>query len=347
MKNKIAYALTILVSAIHTGCVEDIQAPIEVIENYENGFSNCFMQTFTSKSYCTEQRSYSEQINNSDVARFDHSHYTPVSNHTNDIEGTWLSVSSTGNSRETCQLEKLNDISHSYLYSCVQSDDLQFNLDISTMTVDLGTSVRPGGGRTTVTTGTFIDYNQFAITVETTDELEDGSTQVQTVETKRFIRLAEAGLQLGKISIEKFDFENNLLLMEEYPIYGLSEMDGDFLLVDLSNNPLAAFSNDIVLKNTSTLNQIDPISGTANLYGNAYNEDLFPGINKDLFDGINNGQVVPTDLVRWPNDFELRLRQFDYVQNNAQSLKIDFLINRRQATKFLRGDTKGSINLSF
>ena len=45
--------------------------------------------------------------------------------------------------------------------------------------------------------------------------------------------------------------------------------------------------------------------------------------------------------------FELRLRQFDYLINGADNLEVEFLINRRQATRFLRGDTKGTIEISF
>lgn len=73
----------------------------------------------------------------------------------------------------------------------------------------------------------------------------------------------------------------------------------------------------------------------------------FPGVSRDLFDGINDDQILPEYSAILPNVFELRLRQFDYLINGADNLEVEFLINRRQATRFLRGDTKGTIEISF
>lgn len=353
--------IILLASAIlFGGCMDDDGlVPAQVIKTHENGFSSCIEHILLNQDYCTELRAYSTQINNSNDARFDIDAYTPKVNSTNSLEGRWLIISEentlSSKFRQSCELNEQSGNSNNFDLTCSEAPytGMVFNLNTNVLDISESIRTRPGTGdeagldRVTTETvyGLVSNLNEIEVNKKTVSVWSDGYTEELTRHFYTLIRVGDTASPLGQINVEKYDFEGNLQLMEQYDVGALLEKDDSITLSDMAGATLAVFSNNMTVKNADTL-EVDAFDYVYPLYGNTYDVDLFPGLDPYLFDGIGT-QVIPTPEILFKGSFELRLRQFDYVENDAVSLNIDWLINRRQATRFERGDTIGNVSLSF
>ncbi len=354
----ICIACTILFS----GCVdEDFFAPVQTIVTDDDGFSTCTIHKASiafdtgevveaGESWgtpCEELRSYDAQIDNSagDTV-FDSDTYTPEVN-IGSLEGRWMYFPKEGSNadvfRQSCELNEPTP--NNFDLTCIQDPVVDFGIggmvgmvfNSTTNNLDISNEVFTGEGRydqagltfeaTDVVWGEVTDLNRIEIYANTAWVWSDGFVEEFDYHLCTFIRLGDSATPLGQITINKYDFDGNLELMEQYDVGAILEKGKVITLSDMAGETLAEFDNNILVENTASLG----------LYGNSYDEDLFPGVDPYLFDGVHGEVVV---------EF-LRIRQFDYVSNDSSSLNIDWLINRRQATRFERGDTIGNISLSF
>ncbi|MCP3923534.1 MAG: hypothetical protein GY714_13225 [Desulfobacterales bacterium] len=344
---------TLIASALITGCIEDSELniktiPVESTVIYENGFKECITtEAGIFVRNCLELRKYDDQINNSDGLRFQSYSYTPSVNLTGFLEGRWMYVRKNGGGeREICDLNET--IPDNFDLTCISNPltDMVFHSGTNILDISQVTETKQGEGdwshltydKTITFWGVVTDLNKIEVHQKTDDVWSDGVI-VEGRDYIRYslIRLEDTPSLLGHIIIEKFDFEGQSQLMDQYDVYGYLEKDQTITLSDINGDPLAVFGSGISTRNNEAL-VYDRV------YGNAYDVDLFPGVEPYLFDGIGDDLFyVSTHHI---NQI-LRLRQFDYVQNDADGLEIDFLINRHQATFFERGDTIGNITLSF
>ncbi len=360
----ICIACTILFS----GCVDENGfVPIQITKTYDNGFSNCVMESLIpqERSYCEELRAYDAQIINKDDSRFDASTYTPEVNLTGSIEGKWMYFAETGQYagelRQSCELNEQSANPNNFDLTCSENPltDMVFHSD--TNILDMYQTIRTGSGSddyedetyelTRTTYGVVSDLNKIEVNIKSVKVWSDGYyVEPSNDYLYTLIRLGDTTTPLGQISVEKYDFEGNLQLAENYDVEGILEKDDVITLSDVAGDTLALFYNGMVIENTDNL-FTDIFGYQVKLYGNSYVIDLFPGVDPYLFDGIDTQvtPISPNSPQSYTNNsqFELRLRQFDYVSNDSSSLNIDWLINRRQATRFERGDTIGNISLSF
>lgn len=357
--------ITLITCAIlFGGCIDDDDfLSSQIIRTYDNGFSTCIEDSILSQDYCTELRAYNAQINNSNDNRFDHTAYTPEVNLTTSLEGHWLYVDDTGtNIRQTCELNEQVGNPNNFDLLCSEAPYTDMIFNPVTNIIDISQSIRTENGEgefedltyDTITTvyGTVSDLNRIEFHREIVVVWSDGLIlEGRDYILQHLIRLGDTATPIGQITVEKYDFEGNLQLMEQYDVGAILEKGNAITLTGMAVVTLAIFGNNTTVKNTDSLESF-AFSGEYPLYGNIYDVDLFPGVDPYLFDGIdaelmpsssNNANAYNLSV----DQFELRLRQFDYVSNDATSLNINWLINRRQATRFERGDTIGNISLSF
>ncbi|MCP4392686.1 MAG: hypothetical protein GY804_00170 [Alphaproteobacteria bacterium] len=344
-----------IASTLIIGCGSGFDVPIKQTVTFDNGFSQCTETSGFTSEYCEESRAYDAQIdNNSNDDRFDPDAYTL--NSTSSLEGHWMILpkpdSYSGEFRQSCDLNE--QTTNNFDLTCIHESVVDFGdggmegmifnpsenkLDISTNT-ESGDGAREHTGETYDLTdtvwGVVSGLNRIEIYAHTVWEWSVSPDEEFDFHLATLIRLGDTATSLGQITIEKFDFDDQSQLANVYDVHDILEKNDVITLNDINGDILAEFKNDIIINNPSNA------TFSNRIYGNYYVEDLFPGVDPYLFDGID------TQLT-WEEDspLHLRLRQFDYVQNDANGLDIDWLINRLQATRFERGDTIGNISLSF
>jgi hypothetical protein len=309
--------------------------------------------------FCPETRAYTEQVFNIDENRFNSSNYTVADNNSNSLAGHWMMLYESnqfGWIRESCDLTASVDTPNTFHLQCNEIPDTWSTLvyDASTDSVSISISVRYGTtddeaadrySRTATTTGHVTNMNRIDVSTHiVTEYLDIAPDRVESTEHRlTLIRLGDIGYSLGKLTVEKFDFDKNLLLMEEYDVAKYLEFDGsleeknNIALYTSNGELLAEFPQNLVLKNTTEI-------ADNNLYGNKYVINYFPGVSIDLFDSEG---LDPTLMKSSLFGSFLRIRQFDYITNDASKMELDCLINRTEATRFERGDMKGTLRLVF
>ena len=342
-----------------SGCIDEVILS-ETTMTSGNGFSTCTEYSGLNREYCTELRAYDAQIDNGDLTRLDPSSYTPKVNSSHSLAGTWLFFPKVGEYagvlRQSCELNEQVESPNNFALTCSEAPHqiLVLNTETNTFDIDRTVTIRTGDPRgdvtTTITTrGVISNDNRIEVIEEAVYENSITGTSVIQTQLYTLLRMGEKGIPLGQITVEKYDFDGNLQLMEQYDVAAILEKGNFIALSDMAGEPLAAFNSSLIVENTDNLKS--SLSFNTRLYGSTYKTNMFPGVDPYLFDGLGTQLMPGEEAIDSSGDavpaFELRLRQFDYVSNDANSLNINWLINRRHATRFERGDTIGNISLTF
>ena len=315
---------------------------------------------------CVENVSYPEQIVNISDARYDPSAYTPPTNNSDSMAGKWMMVNNTSGRiyRQICEVSS-TQTADAYTVKCAnETDDENAWREWQDFTYNEAAQkaffyeekdipIRNNRNPGTVTkrlTASVSGMNLMQVSEQRDYVYENGSSESQIKSLYSFVRLADTiAATLGSISFKRKDFEGNIVLMEQYPIVSFEEtLDG--WVFKGENNELIA---ELPLLNQVRISEFDEYSSSpfqGNTYGasNWYTKEAFewfPGVADALFDSLTLSTGEDRRLSY--QEFELRLRQFDIVQNDAQGLAINFLVSRRYAERYQRDSTVGEIRLSY
>lgn len=199
--------------------------------------------------------------------------------------------------------------------------------------------------------------NHLQITGQRIHEYPDENVLAQELfKPFSLVRLGDTNHTLGEMSIDRYDHENNLVFSDQYTVANILEKGSSPTVAKM----LTLYGTDGTVLMQQGANSLEKkayeLAKNQKLYGITFNSHSFPGVDPYLFDGIFDGVAEPileqSALISASSPpeehiIELRLRQFDLLIYDAKSLHIDFLINRRQADLFERGDTIGQIRLEF
>src|SRR5690554_689410 len=353
----------------------------EIIYNNENGFSTCFVESIfvgsKTTTYCPETRAYGVGINNKNDNRFNASSYTLPINNSGSLEGKWMLLYDNpdyGWVRQSCLINEIPSGLNMYKVDCDEmpnnpsylNADSILSHDTTTNTVSFYYSSTPSTHPESQEDpynivinvgGTESNMNYLHISGQRIHEYPDENVVAQELfKPFSLVRLGDTSHTLGEISIDRFDHENNLVFSDQYTVANILEKGSSPTVAKM----LTLYGTDGTVLMQQGANSLEKkayeLAKNQKLYGITFNSHSFPGVDPYLFDGIFDGVAEPileqSALISASSPpeehiIELRLRQFDLLIYDAKSLHIDFLINRRQADRFERGDTIGKIRLDF
>lgn len=316
---------------------------------------------------CREDVTYPEQIVSISDTRYEASAYTPPANSSGSMAGKWMMINDKGTIyRQICEVSS-TQTADTYTVKCAkETDDAQawrewqeFSYNAATQEAffyeekDIPTrNSRNPGTVSKRLTASVSDMNLMQVSERSDYAYNNGSTESKVKTPYSFVRLADdMAAAVGTISVERKDFEGNLRLMEQYPIVSFEETADGWVFIGENNALLAELP---FLSQIRIYERDEYLSST--FQGNSYgifknylvNNKAFewlPGIANALFDSLTLPTGEDTRLAY--KEFELRLRQFDIVQNDAQGLTMNFLVNRRYAERYQLDSTLGEIRLSY
>ena len=326
-----------------TGCKIKITNPFEYEHTDENGDKFCViglknfgLEDMLFRDWCNDKVTYKDQINNSDNNRFDIDSYNQVVS--DSLEGKWMVFDTTGTGgvdkpsnlktryREVCDVELKEG---KYNLSCEHLSSFEMDYKEELSSVDISTSVREGEFErekykvTSIFSGLVTSMNRIDFTRTRTVEYENGDRFEDVDELFSMIKIGDLDNILGTINIIKRDYEGEELLNKTFNISYILEgekTDQDYKIkyFDENREILGQTLTDIKIpKGTFGENEVPYKSG----------RDFYR-----LYDRYSRF---------------LRYRQFDYIQNDAQRLEIQYKENLVQPDRYKRPTYEGKINLNF
>lgn len=320
---------------------------------------------------CVEQISYPPQISNHDDTQFDPNSYTPAVNNSGSLAGKWMQLNDDKSpiKRQICEFSATQTPDF-YRVSCAKESASESWREYEEFTYDATTQEaffyeekdipirndRNPGTFSKRLTASVSGMNLLQLSEQRDYAYGDGTSKSETKYIYSFVRLAaNMADPIGMLTVERKDYENNLILMEQYPIVTFEEVLGDGWTFKGENGEVLARlpALHLVKIPPDILGYYQGIS-----YGHFRNfqyaltkladyEDYFPGVADALFEFL----PMPSGDYRRPysdpSKYELRLRQFDVLQHDAQGLEIDFLVSRRYAERFKLDKTVGKIQLQY
>lgn len=330
----------------------------------EEGVKYCveILKSFSQRP-CVEQVSYPPQISNHDDTQFDPNTYTPAVNNSGSLAGKWMQLNDDSSpvKRQICEFSATQTPDF-YRVRCAKESAIESWREYEEFTYDATTQAaffyeekdipirndRNPGTYSKRLTASVSDMNLLQLSEQRDYAYDDGTSKSETKYIYSFVRLAtNMADPIGMLTVERRDFENNLMLAEQYPIVSFEEVLGDGWTFKGENGEVLARLPALhLVKIRSDI--VGYYQGVSYGYFTIFDhEDYFPGAADALFDFLPLPSGDYRRLYSDPSKYELRLRQFDVLQHDAQGLEIDFLVSRRYAERFKLDKTVGKIQLQY